>query len=238
MIKKLLYTLSVLALVLTACTQDETPGTAEAFGTLALDGIRPAKAEVTNVNTRAVSEGLYVEILQGDSLIHRYEPGQAPESVKLPVGTYAVRAYNEAGRPGAQQPTDGLGSPRYYAETTIGITEGVTQTLRLEVPMLNLGVRFALDEAIAGWFQQEQTVLTIQLGGVEKQLHPGETAYFEQGETPATEFTYTLVAVNLDGESFDEPAATYRPTDGGALPTGTVYAVEYCVNDGLKVSNN
>ena len=238
MIKKLLYTLSVLALVLTACTQDETPGTAEAFGTLALDGIRLETAAVTHVNTRAVSEGLYVEILQGDSQIHLYAPGEAPASVKLPVGDYTVKAYNEAGRPGAQQPTDGLGSPRFYAETTIPIAEGPTQTLPLEVPMLNLGVRFALDEAIAGWFRHDETVLTIQLGGVEKQLHPGDTAYFEQGETPATEFTYTLVAVNQDGERFDEPAATYRPTDGSTLQTGTIYEVEYCVNDGLKVSNN
>lgn len=228
MIKKLLFSLFTLSL-LAACSQDELP-TEERFGYLSLGGITIESAKIIPA-TRAVEDGLYVEILKGDSPLYTYDPGAAPESIKLPVGTYTVKAYNEAYL-SETKPENELGSPIFYADTTINITEGATQTLELKVPLTNLGIRFTLDEGIAEWFK---ITLTITLSDQKVFLQPGETLYL--ASTDATGFDYSLNAENTDGES-NTAKGTYATEDGEPLAAGKIYEVKYSVKERLEVSNN
>lgn len=237
MIKKLLFSLFALSL-LAACTQDELP-TEERFGYLSLNGIGLQDATVTNVNTRAVDESLYVEIRQGDEQIKYFAPSEVPaDPIKLPVGTYTLRAYNEAYTSG--NPYEGLGQQIFFAERTVDIAERETPNeVRLTVPMTNLGIRFTLDEGIESWFNTDSTTLTVTLNGGTKRtvtLHPDETAYFDPKN--ATGFTYSLHLVNTDGEKFDPEGNGSYPKDGEPLAAGKIYEVKYSVNKSLEVSNN
>lgn len=236
MIKKLLFSLFALSL-LAACSQDELP-TEERFGYLSLNGISLQDATVTNVNTRAVDESLYVEIRQGDEQIKYFAPGEVPaDPIKLPVGTYTLRAYNEAYT--SSNPYEGLGQQIFFAKETVHIAESKTPNeVKLTVPMTNLGIRFTLDEGIKPWFDKDNTTLTVTLkGGTESTvtLHPDETAYFDP--TDATGFDYSLNAKNTDGES-NTATGTYNTEDGETLAAGKIYEVKYSVNKSLEVSNN
>lgn len=225
MTKKLLYPLCA-ALLLAGCSQDEWTGET-AYGYLTLDGIRLQSIETVPV-TRAVDSDLYIEICQGDQQTALYEPGQLPAdaTIKVPVGTYTLKAYNAAYNEQGSWGNNEPGEAAYYAETSINIAENETSTITLNVPMVNFGVSLNLPEGFDSWFHNE--TFSVLSGTRSVQLAVGETAYFPYAE--GVEFTYTLAALNQDNEN-NTDIGTYTTVEAG-----TVYTVTYSLPEGLSVS--
>ena len=225
MTKKLLYPLCA-ALLLAGCSQDEWTGEA-AYGYLALDGISLQSIEVVPV-TRAVDSDLYIEICQGDQQVALYEPEELPAdaTVKVPVGTYTLKAYNAAYNEQESWGDNEPGEAAYYAETPISVAENKTNAVTLNVPMVNFGVTFSLPENFKNWFKNPS--FSVSAGNRSVQLATGQTAYFPYSE--GIQFTYTLAALNQDNENNIDPG-TYTPVEAG-----TVYTVTYSLPEGLNVS--
>ena len=225
MTKKLLYPLCA-ALLLAGCSQDEWTGEA-AYGYLALDGISLQSIEVVPV-TRAVAPGLYIEICQGDRQVALYEPEELPAdaTVKIPAGTYTLKAYNAAYNEQESWGNNEPGEAAYYAETSFDIAENATNTVNLPVPIVNFGVSLRLPEGFETWFKNP--TFSILVGTRSVQLTKDETAYFPYAE--GVEFTYTLAALNQDNEN-NTDIGTYTPVEAG-----TVYTVTYSLPEGLSVS--
>lgn len=225
MTKKLLYPLCA-ALLLVGCSQDEWTGEA-AYGYLALDGITLQSIETVPV-TRAVESDLYIEICQGDQQTALYEPGQLPAdaTIKVPVGTYTLKAYNAAYNEQESWGDNEPGEVAYYAETSFDIAEDVTNNVTLSVPMVNFGVSLRLPEGFDTWFHN--ATFSVLSGNRSVQLAADETAYFPYSE--GAQFTYTLAALNQDNEN-NTDIGTYTPVEAG-----TVYTVTYSLPEGLSVS--
>lgn len=225
MTKKLLYPLCA-ALLLAGCSQDEWTGEA-AYGYLALDGISLQSTETVPV-TRAVESDLYIEICQGDRQIALYEPGELPEdaTVKVPVGSYALHAYNAAYLEQDNWGDNEPGEAAYYAETSFDIAENATNTVNLPVPIVNFGVSLCLPEGFDSWFHN--ATFSVLSGTRSVQLGAGKTAYFPYSE--GAQFTYTLAALNQDNEN-NTDTGTYTTVEAG-----TVYTVTYSLPEGLSVS--
>lgn len=225
MTKKLLYPLCA-ALLLVGCSQDEWTGEA-AYGYLSLDGISLQSIETVPV-TRAVESDLYIEIRQGDRQFALYEPGELPTdaTVKVPVGTYTLQAYNAAYLAQDSWGNNERGEAAYYAETPFDIAEDATTPVTLSVPMVNFGVSLNLPEGFDSWFHNE--TFSVLSGTRSVQLAVGETAYFPYSE--GAQFTYTLAALNQDNEN-NTDMGTYTTVEAG-----TVYTVTYSLPEGLSVS--
>lgn len=225
MTKKLLYPLCA-ALLLAGCSQDEWTGEA-AYGYLALDGISLQSTETVPV-TRAVESDLYIEICQGDRQIALYEPGELPENatVKIPVGTYTLKAYNAAYNEQESWGNNEQGEAAYYREASISVAENKTNAVTLSVPMVNFGVSLCLPEGFDSWFHN--ATFSVLSGTRSVQLGAGKTAYFPYSE--GAQFTYTLAALNQDNEN-NRDTGTYTTVEAG-----TVYTVTYSLPEGLSVS--
>lgn len=204
--KRLLYILSAIFL-LASCRQEEFPEGDDGYGYLSLKSV---VTEVENVNrsaSRAVpsfeAECLYVEVWEGEKKVLSYNPGEnIPESVKLPVGNYIAKAYNEACITGQPLDNDAAGNPVFYGETQpFTITETqypVSQTI--DVSLRNFGISFSLDENFYAYFHAPKLEVTDGKRSVtvkESQLTSDTYVYFYVGEEMPT---YTLTALNADNE--------------------------------------
>ena len=177
---------------------------------------------------RAVKSDLYIEIRQGDRQIALYEPGKLPAdaTVKVPVGSYTLHAYNAAYLEQDNWGDNEPGEAAYYEETSFNITEDATHTVTLIVPMVNFGVSLSLPKGFGSWFNN--ATFSVLSGNRSVQLGEGKTAYFPYSE--GTQFTYTLAALNQDNEN-NTDIGTYTTVEAG-----TVYTVTYSLPEGLSVS--
>lgn len=225
MIKNFLSSLC-LFLLLAACTQEDMPAETT-FGYLTLEGVALQTAETVPL-TRAIDADLYVEIAQGNTQKALYTPGEVPETIKLPVGSYTLRAYNAAYTTQSSWSSAELGEAVYYAETIVDIKEEETNALVLNVPMTNVGVTFSLPEHFEEWFHN--ATFSILAGNRQIQLAIGETAYFAY--TEGMTFTYTLSALNADNEP-----QNYLGISNQISP-GTVYTITYNLPAGINLTGN
>ena len=211
----ILYLVAAIFL-LASCQQEEQMAEETATGYLSIESIA-LQADVQIVSSRAVDADLYVEILKDGETYSLYNPGTVPDKIKLPVGTYQLRAYNEASL--MENPYEELGHPVYASEAQSFEVKAGEVTLRdLEVPMTNFGVTLQLPEEFATYFGNNYTFTVTNDRQVE--LKTGETAYFPYSENVM--FSYSLNATNADGEESEPQRGTCTE-----VASGTVYTVTY-----------
>ena len=205
--------------LLASCQQEEQMTEETATGYLSIEGIA-LQADVQTVSSRAVDADLYVEILKDGETYSLYNPGTVPDKIKLPVGTYQLRAYNEASL--MKNPyEEGLGNPVYSSEAqSFDVEAGAVTPLELEVPMTNFGVTLQLPEEFADYFSDNYT-FTVTSGNRAVELKKEQTAYFPYEEGTTT-FGYSLKATNADGEESEPQEGTCTE-----VASGTVYTVTY-----------
>lgn len=203
--------------LLASCQQEEQVAEETATGYLSIEGIA-LQADIQTVSSRAVDADLYVEILKDGETYSLYNPGTVPDKIELPVGTYQLRAYNEASL--MKNPYEGLGYAVYSSEAQSFEVKAGEVTLRdLEVPMTNFGVTLQLPEEFATYFGENYT-FTVKSNDREVKLKDGETAYFPYSENVT--FSYSLKAVNADGEESEQEGGTRTE-----VARGTVYTITY-----------
>ena len=207
--------------LLTSCQQEEMPSAETAMGTLSLDGISVQVANET-VSSRAVDADLYVKILQNGDIYNNlvYAPGQVPNKIELPVGSYQLRIYNAAYQ--SENPYEGKGQAIFFSDaTSFEVKAGeVTRLEEIKVPMINFGVTLKLPEGFDTLFKAYTFSVTLGERTVEwKNGEVIEPAYFPH-DTNVT-FSYRLEATNMDGEVFSQKDTYDR------VVAGTVYTVTY-----------
>ena len=212
----ILYLVAAIFL-LASCQQEEQVAEETATGYLSIEGIA-LQADIQTVSSRAVDADLYVEILKDGETYSLYNPGTVPDKIKLPVGTYQLRAYNEASL--MKNPYEGLGYAVYSSEAqSFDVEAGAVTSLELKVPMTNFGVTLQLPEEFATYFEDNYTFMVTSDRAVK--LRAGEIAYFPYEEGTTT-FSYSLTAVNADGEESAPEGGTCTE-----VASGTVYTVTY-----------
>lgn len=204
--QNLLYLLLGIFL-LASCQQEELTESKDAYGYLSL---RSVIAQVENVNhpaSRAAlptidTKVLYVKICEGDKEVITYKPGEVPEKIQLPIGTYTAKAYNAAYKTYESWAEDAQGEPVFYGEETFTITADTHTEVTLEVSLYNFGITFQLGDNFGTYFQSDQTTLTLMCNGRNVTLdtnHPSGTyVYFHLEENAS--LNYTLVSQNADNE--------------------------------------
>ncbi len=216
--KQIILYLVASIFLLASCQQEERVAEETATGYLSIEGIA-LQADVQTVSSRAVDADLYVEILLQDGARYSlYEPGQVPDKIELPVGTYQLRAYNEASLM-ENHPYEGLGYAVYSSEAqSFNVEAEAVTPIELEVPMTNFGVTLQLPEEFATYFGDNYTFTVTSDRPVE--LREGETAYFPYSENVT--FSYSLKVVNADGEESTPEGGTRTE-----VASGTLYTVTY-----------
>ena len=204
--QNLLYLLLGIFL-LTSCQQEEVTENQSGYGYLSLKSV---VATVENVNQPASRSlpsvdkaALYVEICEGDKTVLSYEPGEVPEQIPLPIGTYTAKAYNAAYKTYESWTEDAQGEPVFYGEETFTITADTRTEVTLEVSLHNFGMTFQLGNNFGTYFQEEQTTLTLMCNGRNVTLAAGQQSstyvYFYLEEN--SKLNYTLVSRNDDDET-------------------------------------
>lgn len=202
--------------LLASCQKEERFAEESATGYLSLTGIT-LQADIQTISSRAVDSELYVEILQNEETYRLYEPGTVPDKIELPAGTYQLRAYNAAFQ--MENPYEDLGNAVFYQEgTTFEVKAGEVTPLELKVPMINFGVTLRLPEEFAAYFGENYTFTVTSDRSV--RLKEGETVYFPYSENMT--FSYSLTAINGDGEVTVPEGGTYTN-----VASGTIYTVSY-----------
>lgn len=205
--KQILYFLLGIFL-LASCQQEELTESKDAYGYLSL---RSVVAQVENVNqpaSRAAlptidTKVLYVKICEGDKEVITYKPGEVPEKIQLPIGTYTAKAYNAAYQTYESWTEDAQGEPVFYGEETFTITADTHTEVTLEVSLYNFGITFQLGDNFGTYFKTEQTELTLMCNGRNVTLDAGQQSstyvYFYLEEN--SKLNYTLVSRNADDET-------------------------------------
>ena len=205
--KQILYFLLGIFL-LASCQQEELTESKDAYGYLSL---RSVVAQVENVNqpaSRAAlptidTKVLYVKICEGDKEVITYKPGEVPEKIQLPIGTYTAKAYNAAYQTYESWAEDAQGEPVFYGEETFTITADTHTEVTLEVSLYNFGITFQLGDNFGTYFKTEQTELTLMCNGRNVTLNAGQQrstyVYFYLEEN--ANLNYTLVSQNADDET-------------------------------------
>ena len=232
--QNLLYLLLGIFL-LASCQQEELTESKDAYGYLSL---RSVIAQVENVNhpaSRAAlptidTKVLYVKICEGDKEVITYKPGEVPEKIQLPIGTYTAKAYNAAYQT-YESLTDGdMGEAVFYGETELFTIEAASEptTQTIKVSLYNFGIAFALDENFKEYFDEENTALTLSCNNrsVTYDLQQKNYAYFylEEGAS----LSYTLSSQNKDGETVTLPG-TLSGTQKG-IANGKCYTLTFTFN--------
>ena len=194
--------------LLASCQQEELTESKDAYGYLSLRSIIAQIENVNNPASRAAlpmidTEALFVKICEGDKEVITYEPGEVPEQIPLPIGTYTAKAYNAAYQTYESWAEDAQGEPVFYGEETFTITADTHTEVTLEVSLYNFGITFQLGDNFGTYFKTEQTELTLMCNGRNVTLDAGQQSstyvYFYLEEN--SKLNYTLVSRNDDDET-------------------------------------
>lgn len=207
----------LLGIFLLASCQQEDISSNTATGYLVLESI-DVQVNQQTVSSRAVDADLYVDILQEDAIFRQYGPGMVPDRIELPEGTYRLHVYNAAAT--LPDPYDGNGVAifEYTGEPFTIEANGRTLTEEIKVPMINFGVTLQLPEEFNTYFKNY--TFTVTSSDRALTLKEGETAYFPYSENMP--FSYTLTAINGDGELTAPQGGTCTK-----VTSGTIYTVSY-----------
>lgn len=213
--------LSLLMLLLTACSQEELPVNDGNSGYLSLS-VEVSDVKVNIVNTKAFDlpdVEFKIDILQNDAVYnnHSYKLTTLPAKVKLEKGNYTLKIYK----------VDNNIGPRYNEyEKEFAIEEGKTTNLGLvEMKMQNFGIALTLPDGFSDWFKSYTFTATV--GKASKTLNSGEIAYFDFADG-LSDFSYELKATNQDGEEKTSEGYYLKDNTGRpVLAANTIYLINY-----------
>lgn len=194
-------------LLLASCGQEKLTEDQSDYGYLSLKSVVATVENVNQSASRAVPSvdkaALYVEICEGDKTVLSYEPGEVPEQIQLPIGTYTAKAYNAAYQTYESLTEDAQGEPVFYGEETFTITAAAQTEVTLDVSLYNFGITFQLGDNFGTYFKTKQTELTLMCNGRNVTLDAGQQSstyvYFYLEEN--SKLNYTLVSRNDDDET-------------------------------------
>lgn len=219
-----IYIKIIFLFLLASCQQeDHLPSSETGKGYLSLSSLEIAASILTPISTRAVNPELAIEILKPDGTsVVKFEAGAAEASgkIELQAGEYKLKAYSP--NYGSTWQNDELGAPIYYKEQNFTILEEKINYLSVQVPMVNIGVKFLLPEGFNNWFTSY--AFSAQIGNRKVTLQEGETAYLDLPGDSNTQLQYSLSATNSDNELMQQDS-----NFEGTLTPGTVYEVTYSI---------
>ena len=213
--------LSLLMLLVTACSQEELPVNDGNSGYLSLS-VEVSDLKVNIVNTKAFDlpdVEFKIDILQNGAVYnnHSYKLTTLPAKVKLEKGNYTLKIY---------QVDNNIG-PRYNEyEKEFAIEEGKTTNLgSVEMMMQNFGIALTLPDGFSDWFKSYTFTATV--GEASKTLKSGEIAYFDFADG-LRNFSYELKATNQDGEEKNSIGNYLKDNTGqSVLAANTIYSINY-----------
>ena len=201
-------------LLLASCGQEELPLGEQALGYLSLSAVEVEASDVQLISTRAgETDDLIVALTDESEKMTEYDYA---ETISCPPGTYTLEIYNQAYK-------DKADAAQYYYkhDESVVITEGATEPVEAEVPMINFGITFSWPEDLKGFTKIK---FNVEYGSTSKEIQTGETAYFDISDKET--ISYTLSAQNED----KYPVATnglYGDEENETLKAGTIYIVSY-----------
>lgn len=213
--------LSLLMLLVTACSQEELPVNDGNSGYLSLN-VEVSDLKVNIVNTKAFElpdVEFKIDILQNGAVYnnHSYKLTTLPAKVKLEKGNYTLKIYK----------VDNNIGPRYNEyEKEFAIEEGKTTNLGLvEMKMQNFGIALTLPDGFSDWFKSYTFTATV--GEASKTLNSGEIAYFDFADG-LSDFSYELKATNQDGEEKTSKGNYLKDNTGQpVLAANAIYFINY-----------
>lgn len=213
--------LSLLMLLVTACSQEELPVNDGNSGYLSLS-VEVSDVKVNIVNTKAFDlpdVEFKIDILQNDAVYnnHSYKLTTLPAKVKLEKGNYTLKIYK----------VDNNIGPKYNEyEKDFEIKEGKTTNLgSVEMKMQNFGIALTLPDGFSDWFKSYTFTATV--GEASKTLKSGEIAYFDFADG-LSDFSYKLKATNQDGEEKTSKGNYLKDNTGQpVLAANTIYFINY-----------
>lgn len=213
--------LSLLMLLVTACSQEELPVNDGNSGYLSLN-VEVSDLKVNIVNTKAFElpdVEFKIDILQNGAVYnnHSYKLTTLPAKVKLEKGNYTLKIYK----------VDNNIGPRYNEyEKEFAIEEEKTTNLGLvEMKMQNFGIALTLPDGFSDWFKSYTFTATV--GEASKTLKSGEIAYFDFADG-LSDFSYKLEATNQDGEEKTSEGYYLKDNTGRpVLAANTIYFINY-----------
>lgn len=213
--------LSLLVLLVTACSQEELPLNDGNSGYLSLS-VEVSDVKVNIVNTKAFDlpdVEFKIDILQNGAVYnnHSYKLTTLPAKVKLEKGNYTLKIY---------QVDNNIG-PRYNEyEKEFAIEEGKTTNLgSVEMEMQNFGIALTLPDGFSDWFKSYTFTATV--GEASKTLKSGEIAYFDFADG-LRNFSYELKATNQDGEEKISEGNYLKDNTGRpVLAANAIYFINY-----------
>lgn len=213
--------LSLLMLLVTACSQEELPVNDGNSGYLSLS-VEISDLKVNIVNTKAFDlpdVEFKIDIWQNGAVYnnHSYKLTTLPAKVKLEKGNYTLKIYK----------VDNNIGPRYNEyEKEFAIEEGKTTNLGLvEMKMQNFGIALTLPDGFSDWFKSYTFTATV--GEASKTLNSGEIAYFDFADG-LSDFSYELKATNQDGEEKTSEGYYLKDNTGRpVLAANTIYFINY-----------
>ncbi len=213
--------LSLLMLLVTACSQEELPVNDGNSGYLSLS-VEVSDVKVNIVNTKAFDlpdVEFKIDILQNGAVYnnHSYKLTTLPAKVKLEKGNYTLKIYK----------VDNNIGPKYNEyEKKFAIEEGKTTNLEpVEMKMQNFGIALTLPDGFSDWFKSYTFTATV--GEASKTLKSGEIAYFDFPDG-LRDFSYELKATNQDGEEKTSEGNYLKDNTGQpVLAANTIYFINY-----------
>ena len=213
--------LSLLMLLVTACSQEELPVNDGNSGYLSLS-VEVSDVKMNIVNTKAFDlpdVEFKIDILQNGAVYnnHSYKLTTLPAKVKLEKGNYTLKIY---------QVDNNIG-PRYNEyEKEFAIEEGKTTNLgSVEMMMQNFGIALTLPDGFSDWFKSYTFTATV--GEASKTLKSGEIAYFDFADG-LRNFSYELKATNQDGEEKNSIGNYLKDNTGRpVLAANAIYFINY-----------
>ena len=223
--KRTILHLLLSLVLLCACQQEEMPGTDTGYGYLAIANVSVQAVSVNTIHTRSVADDLALrgEIWQDGKKVRELSQEELSQTIRQKAGDFTLKIFSQSYTEYESWTNEDPGEPVYYAEQPFTITEGGTNTVTVELGMINFGVRLSLPEGFDTWF----TAYTFTAGTGEREvtLKEGETAYFPC--TEGTALAYTLEATNTDDETMQETGTYGGAEAADALQPNTLYTITY-----------
>ncbi len=208
-----------LGIMLCSCSNDTVESTAST-GTLCVDLALQQPGNIA-VNTRAVSQGLQVDVIDGTrGDVYHFSEEEATaglRSLELKTGTYTLKAYSA--NYNTTYADSELGDEKWFAETVFNIQSEQQTRVGLNVPMTNFGIRFQTPQGIGEWFTSQE--FSVTYAGRTLTIPTNGIAYFDVVE--GQELSFHLALENTDGERFQSQSAL----QSNEVNTGTLYTVTY-----------
>lgn len=215
--KHLISYIIVVFIFLSSCQKEDF--TELSMGYLSLESMTCLSANVETVSTRAVDEDLYVKI-KGKDIETTYSPGKIQGKIELDAGDYELEVYNEAYNEQGSWSKEDKGDAIYYKKTSFKIESGKVNYLKVEVPMINVGVLLSLPDDFETYFPASTFTVTDNVNGRVVVIKNGEKAYF----SAVSSLSYNLQVTNIDKEELSSKGII--PKEGG-IKAGTIYEINY-----------